>query len=284
MVVTTFIVLSAVTAPTSVGVAWTHGPNACFRDAEHQLIETLEGRGYDVRDTDADVWLDIQVGRPREPELRRFGDNITLVSAYAGGKGAHAIADTTACGPELTRQVTERALALLDASRDDWSAEALPVSYYSAQHDRFRGEPQPVEVGAFVLFPGSSDLYVGLSARTDQKIHGVDVTLGPDIALRKSDDITVWEPGLTLGFHDAHALGASTAWSYGIELAALLAIYDAPNDDGVRFAGRLGLPVKLGVLYNHAALTVMPFVRTGGYDVENWGVLIRLGWGMGGRH
>lgn len=296
--------------PPAVGIGWP-GPadeRPCRAAVKEWIGKELTSGGYDVVEIDGDgVWIDIQQGRVREADSRPDGDEppprATYVTAYFRGQASRAIADTDLCGVSLQRQLTRHVVSLVDdAARiqrgetpdGTWIESKLPYTFYATWHTRFRGEAQPVELGVFGVLPGSSFLPIGVSARTNMALFGMWLALGPDIAFWHGHDTTVWQPGLTAGFHSGTKIGNSLAWSWGLELGALLDIYNTPEDDGVKFGLRLGAPFKFGVAYNKAVLTVMPYVRSGTLDLkvdgvtayrsENWGVLARISWGMGGRH
>lgn len=307
------LLLAGVGAPMHVGVAWSYPEKQapCFRAAREALERAVEARGYALEDTpDANgVWLDVQVGWERESE--RIARNAaapapapqTYLWAQVGELAAHDVVGSVTCGPELEHAVITKALILIDdgarvAHGEDrqgaWQPEPQPTSYIARWQTRFRGEAQPVELGIFGVLPGSNELTVGVSARTNASMYGLSAALGPDIGFWHGHGSTVWEPALTAGVHAGSRIGSRLAWSWGVEVGALLDIWSTPGANGVKFAGRLGVPFKFGVNYNHAMLTVMPYLRTGGLDLEVdgvsayhaeiWGVLARIAWGMGGRH
>ncbi|MBC7793882.1 MAG: hypothetical protein H7Z43_09245 [Clostridia bacterium] len=289
--------------PVTVGIGWTspYGERACFGPMAHRLERTVAAHGYSVQDAPERkhfIWLDIQVGKRREPEATDNAPNVTHLTAFANGNFAVAIADTTACGPELEIAVTERALTLLEQAarlaKPDGPSKELPYSYFQKRRDRFQGETQPLDLGIFAFAPGSSELSVGISARTTNRLFGgYSGLLGPEVAFWHDRGTTVWEPALTAGLQIANPIDQSLAWSWGLEASMLLDIWRTPDDKGVKFAGRLGVPVKFGVAYNHAVLTVMPYIRNSGLDLkvdnvtayhaELWGILVRISWGLGGR-
>lgn len=148
----------------------------------------------------------------------------------------------------------------------------------------------PVEIDFQGVYPGHTPFLVGGSLRLNLDFRAFFLSIAPEVSLHHASDLWIYEPAMAIAISKAIGLSWPFAADIGLEVAPIAHVFSAPSDSGVRFDGRVGLPLAITGGRGRVTVTVMPYARLHRfehfvdnlmtYTSERWGILLRVGVGL----